>query len=103
MWCLVWSALSTTVSASLFTLPLVAYYFDCVSLISPLTNLLCLWAVSFSFYVGILSLLVGFVYLPVAAILAIPATSALDYFMAVVRLFAQIPYHAVYTLSLIHI
>ena len=52
VWCLVWSALSTTVSASLFTLPLVAYYFDCVSLISPLTNLLCLWAVSFSFYVG---------------------------------------------------
>lgn len=97
VWCLVWSALSTTVSASLFTLPLVAYYFDCVSLISPLTNLLCLWAVSFSFYVGILSLLVGFVYLPVAAILAIPATAALDYFMAVVRLFAQIPYHAVYT------
>ena len=31
VWCLVWSALSTTVSASLFTLPLVAYYFDCVS------------------------------------------------------------------------
>ena len=97
VWRLVLSALSTTVSASLFTLPLVAYYFGCVSLISPLTNLLCLWAVSFSFYMGILSLLVGFVYLPVAAVLAIPASAALDYFMAVVRLFAQIPYHAVYT------
>ena len=43
------SALAATLGASIFTIPLSAYYFGCVSLVSPLTNLLCLWAVSFAF------------------------------------------------------
>ncbi len=90
------SALTTTFAASIFTVPVVAYYFDCVSLIAPLTNLLCLSAVTFAFCGGFLSLLIGFVCIPVAQVIAIFPTAALDYFMAVVQMFAKIPYHAVY-------
>ncbi len=91
------SALAATFGASVFTIPLSALYFGCVSLVSPLTNLLCLWAVSFAFYGGVLSVLLSFIALPVAQIVAILPAAALEYFMAVVRFLARLPYHALYT------
>ena len=91
------SAVSVTIGASVFTIPLSAYYFDCVSLISPLSNLLCLWAISFAFGAGVLSVAVSFLSIPVAAVIAILPAAALDYFLAVARLLAEIPYHALYT------
>ena len=94
---LLFSALAVTFGASVFTIPLSAYYFGCVSLVSPLTNLLCLWAVSFAFYGGLLSVAVGFVFMPIAQIIAILPAAALEYFMAVVRFLARLPYHALYT------
>lgn len=48
------STLATTLSALVFTTPLTAYYFGSISLVSPLTNLLTLWAVSFAF-IGVLA------------------------------------------------
>lgn len=97
LWALLLSALATTFAASVFTVPLSAVYFDCVSLISPLTNLLVLGAVSFAFCTGLVSVLLGFLWMPLAEIAAIPAAAALEYFMAVVRLLAAVPYHAIYT------
>lgn len=94
---LLFSALAATFGASVFTIPLSAYYFGCVSLVSPLTNLLCLWAVSFAFYGGLLSVAAGFVFMPIAQIIAILPAAALEYFMAVVRFLARLPYHALYT------
>ena len=91
------SAFSTTCSASIFTVPLVAHYFGCVSLISPVTNLLCLSAVSFAFGIGIVSVLVGFISVTLAGVIAIPAAAGLDYFMAVVDILSKVPYHALYT------
>ena len=48
------STLATTLGALVFTTPLTAYYFGSISLVSPLTNLLTLWAVSFAF-IGVLA------------------------------------------------
>ena len=61
------STLATTCGALLFTTPLVAVYFRSVSLASPLTNLLTLWAVSDLFIGALLCALVG---------LALPAVGA---------------------------
>ena len=91
------AALGTTCAASVFTVPLAAFYFDCVSLISPLTNLLCLSAISFAFCGGIISVLLSFVSMPLAGIAAIFPAAALEYFMGVVRILSEVPYHAVYT------
>ncbi len=93
----VFSAISVTCGASVFTIPLSAYYFDCVSLISPVSNLLCLWAISFAFGAGALSVAVSFLSVPIAGVIAILPAAALDYFMAVVRLLAEVPHHALYT------
>lgn len=56
--------LATTLGALLFTTPLTAFYFRSVSLIAPLANLLCLWAVSYAFLGALIAALAG---------LAIPA------------------------------
>ena len=47
------STCGATVGASLLTTPLVALYFDAVPLISPLSNLLTLWAVGLLFGAGL--------------------------------------------------
>lgn len=60
------ASVATTLGAVVFTTPLLAFYFDSVSLISPLTNLLSLWAVSDAFLGGLMTALVGLV-LPVVA------------------------------------
>lgn len=43
-------SLAVSLGASVFTAPLTAWTFGVVSLLSPLTNLLTLWAVSLAFY-----------------------------------------------------
>lgn len=91
------SALATTCAASVLTLPLVACYFGCVSLVSPLANLLCLWAVNFAFCGGLISLLLSLVSVPIAAVAAVLPAAALDYFMAVASYLGSLPYHAIYT------
>ena len=55
------AGLSTTAGALLFTTPLTAYYFGTLSLIAPLSNLLCLWAVSLAFLGGLFTALAGLV------------------------------------------
>lgn len=50
------ASVSVSLSATVMTVPLVAHYFGCISLVSVLTNLLTLWIISFIFY-GILACL----------------------------------------------
>ena len=56
-------SVSVTLSAMVTTLPLCAWYFGCVSLVSALSNLLSLWVVSFIFYGIMLALLSGALWL----------------------------------------
>ncbi len=91
------AAFTTTCTASLFTVPLAAYYFGCVSLIAPVSNLLCLPAITAAFCIGLISLALSAVWLPLGSIAAVFAAAFLDYFVLVMRLLAQVPYHAVYT------
>ncbi|MCI8538743.1 MAG: MBL fold metallo-hydrolase [Oscillospiraceae bacterium] len=73
------SSFSTTVGAMAFTTPLVAYYFEVVSIIAPLANLLVLWAVSILFGLGMLMALLGCLWLPLAQLLAPPASALAVY------------------------
>ena len=52
-------SLATTLGALVFTTPLTVFYFSSVSLISPLANLLTLWAVSAAFLGGLFTALLG--------------------------------------------
>ena len=53
------SAIATSFAAMLLVLPLTAIHFGSVSLVSPLTNALCLWLISFLFVGGFVTLGLG--------------------------------------------
>ena len=76
-WRLLVSNLSVTLGAMVFTAPLIALYFGKLVLVSPLTNLLCLWAVTVLLILALLAGTLG-IFLPGAAavlrpILLLPA------------------------------
>lgn len=93
---LVLASLSTTAGALAFTVPLGAVYFGSLVLVAALSNLLCLWAASLTFSFGLLTVLLGFVWLGAARYLALLPYCGALYLLGAARLLASIPYHAVY-------
>ena len=86
------AALSTTLAATAFTLPLSLLYFRTVSLVAPLTNLLCLWAVTGCFVLGIAACLAG----PLGPLLAAPAGWLAEGILWLCRTLSRFPYAAAY-------
>ncbi len=79
------SAVSATMCAMVFTVPLSAVWFGSVSLAAPLSNLLVLWAASAVFGLGMLSLPLGAIWLPLGKAAAWPASAGIWYFRSVVK------------------
>lgn len=93
-------SVSVSLSAQVFTIPLTAGYFGMVSLVSMLTNLLCLWVVTILFC-GIIAVCVfSYIYLPIGAFLANVFAWLARYVLGVSGLLARIPGAAVYTESI---
>ncbi len=93
------AAFAATVSALVFTTPLSALYFGMVSVVAPLTNILCLWVISLLFLGGYLA--VGLAALSPAAArpLVWCLTGAARYVRAVTALLSRLPFAAVYTVN----
>ena len=87
---------SATMGALVFTVPLSGWYFGTLTLISPLSNLLCLWAASGVFVLGLVTVLLGFFCLPLAKLLAVIPALLIRYILTAAELLAKIPYHAAY-------
>jgi len=86
------ATLSATLGASLFTVPLVAIHFQSVSLISPLSNVLTLWAVAVLFTGGLLLGLLGIVLPQAAEILVLPFTLMARYLNWIIDVLGDIPF-----------
>ena len=84
-----------TLGAQVFTLPLMAYYFDMVSLISPLANVLCIWAVCLLFVLGAVGGCLGVIVPGAAAALGWLAVPAGEYFYRVVTFLGAFPYASI--------
>ena len=93
------SGVGVTLSAMFFTTPLVAYYFGTVSLVSILTNLLTLWAVSLIFYGIMVVCMLYFVWAKAAAALAWVISWLIRYVLVVSKTLSAFPLAAVYTQS----
>ncbi len=87
---------SATLGALLLTLPISALYFGCVSLVSPLVNLLILWAVSPAFLIGALAVGLSFLWLPLGRTAAFYPSLLVRYILLVVKLAARPFLAAVY-------
>ncbi|MBE0466946.1 MAG: DNA internalization-related competence protein ComEC/Rec2 [Candidatus Desulforudis sp.] len=83
--------LAVPLAAQLGTLPLIAYYYNLVSPVALLANLVAVSLVALIFILGLFTAVLG-AFAPVAAWLTAPATGALvDVFLALVRFFAGLP------------
>lgn len=90
-WRLLAANLSVTLGAMVFTTPLIALYFGKLVLVSPVTNLLCLWAVTLLLILALLAGTLG-VFLPgAAAVLAPVLTLPVRYLSAVTGTLARLP------------
>ena len=90
------SSFSATMGALVFTVPLSGYYFGTLVLLSPLSNLLCLWMAGIIFFLGLLVTAVGAVCLPAAALLSPVLSLAVGYILSCAKVLSRIPGSAVY-------
>ena len=91
------SGFSSTIGATVFSVPLAALYFGYVSLVAPLTNILTLSLFSFTIVAGYAVCLLGLAAAPAGAFLAGLLAWPLRYVIWVIRLLSKPFYAAVYT------
>lgn len=77
---------SATLSAQVFTLPIIIYNFGNFAFLSPLANILVLPLIPFVMIFGFLSVFSGMIFQPLGFILALPENAMLSYFVFVVKL-----------------
>jgi competence protein ComEC len=81
--------ISATLSAQIFTLPILIYSFGKVSLISPITNLLILPIVYWMMIFGFLSSFLGILSTTLGWIISIPCYFLLQYFLWIIDFFSK--------------
>lgn len=91
------ATLSSSLAVTVFTVPLLAVHFGYVSLLAPVMNILCLWAISLLFTGGFAICAVGLVSTPAASFLANILSYLVRYIALVVESAVKLPYAAVYT------
>ena len=89
-------AAATSFAATAFSMPFAARQFDVISLAAPLTNMLCLWAMTVLFSAGMVLCAFGLLAAPLAAGPAWLLSWLCRYVWLIVRLIAKIPYAALY-------
>lgn len=88
--------LASSLSVLAFSAPFMAWHFGSLSLLSPLSNVLGLWAVSFCFCGGYVSCLLGFVFAPLGTAAAWLISWAVHYLILIARLISSIPFAVLY-------
>ena len=94
--CFVAANLSATLSAVVFTAPLTAWYFRIFVLVAPLSSLLAVPAAGWSFMAAFVTVLLGFVWLPLASLLGWIPWALVRYILWIANGMMSWRYHAVY-------
>ena len=91
------ATLASSLSVTVFTVPLLAVHFGYVTLLAPIMNILCLWAISVLFTGGFIICALGLISAPAASFLANILSYLVRYIALVVESAVKLPYAAVYT------
>ena len=94
------AAVAVSLSALITTTPLTVWYFGHVSLLSAVTNLLCLWVVTILFCGLIAACILALLWLPLGKLLGWMLGWLVRYILLVAKAIAHIPLAAVYTESI---
>lgn len=84
-------SLLMTMSAQITAVPLIIFYFDRLSLVSPLANMLVAPAIPLAMLTGFIAVAVGTVFLPAGILLGIVAHGLLSYILWIAEKFAKLP------------
>ncbi len=87
--------LAMTLSAQIFTLPVVAYNFGAVSLISPITNILIDPCVSLLMFFGMFCVIFGAFAQALGIIFSLPCQALLAYILLITKYFSKIPFASI--------
>lgn len=90
------ASFSATMGALVFTIPLSAYYFGILVLVAPFSNLLCLWAASLVFLLGLPIVLLSFLTPTLAGWVGLVPQALTWYILHTAHALATLPYHALY-------
>ncbi|MFQ5452230.1 MAG: ComEC/Rec2 family competence protein [Candidatus Paceibacterota bacterium] len=84
--------LQTTLSAQVFTVPIIFHYFRQVSLISPFANVLVTWMIAPLMIFGFLAAFLGKIHMALGTIPAFISYGLLAYIVSVVNVLARVPF-----------
>ncbi len=87
--------LRISLSAQVFTVPIIFYYFREISLISPIANILVSWIIAPVMIMGTITIAVGIVWWEGGFIIAWICHSMIAYIILVVETLAKIPYASI--------
>lgn len=90
---------SVAISASLATIPLIAYYFKSLSIISVFANIILIWLFNLMFFTSVVLVIIGFVYMPIAKWLGNIGLWIFGIIQKSVEFAAKLPYASVYAHS----
>lgn len=85
-------SLLATLAANIATLPLIAYLFGRISLISPVANILIAPAIPLAMLVGTIATVVSFLSEPLGRLLIYPAWALLEYIIAIANICSKLPF-----------
>ena len=84
--------LAMTLSAQIFTLPILIYNFGRVSLVAPLSNVLAVPILPFLMIFGFLTLAASLISLPLALLVSFPGQALLGYLTNIIDFFSDKPW-----------
>lgn len=87
-------ALLATLAAQVATLPLILYYFGQLSISAPLVNMLVLWVIPWLMLLGLLAVVLSFVWYPLAWLSALVAEAGLAYVIGLANWFGSLSWSA---------
>jgi competence protein ComEC len=87
--------LATTLSAQVFTIPLILFTFGRISLISPVTNIIIGWTIPIVTVLGLILCFVGWIWLPLGQLVAWVTWIFLQWLIQAVILTSHIPFASI--------
>ena len=95
LWSMVKLELHTTLSAQVFTIPLILFTFGRISLISPVTNILIGWTIPIITTLGLCVSIFGWIWLPLGQLLAWITWVFLEWLVQAVIITSRIPFASI--------
>lgn len=95
IWNALYEDLRLTLAAQAFTFPLILIYFGRVSLVSPLSNMLIGWVIAPITLIGIVVVILGLIWLPLAIIPSWIVWVLLEYLVRIVMFTSRFPYASI--------